>query len=120
MKPIKVLLADDHAIVRMGLASLLGTQSALFFLFQDLFVIIGGNPALVKKAAPLAIHAFHSSDDSAVPVEGSRTMVSAVKAAGGKRMRYTEYNYTGHGSWVAAAQTPGLLEWQFSQTREEC
>ena len=27
MKPIKVLLADDHAIVRMGLASLLGTQS---------------------------------------------------------------------------------------------
>ena len=27
MKPIKVLLADDHAIVRMGLASLLGTQN---------------------------------------------------------------------------------------------
>ena len=26
MKPIKVLLADDHAIVRMGLASLLGTK----------------------------------------------------------------------------------------------
>ena len=27
MKPIKVLLADDHAIVRMGLASLLGTKN---------------------------------------------------------------------------------------------
>ena len=26
MQPIKVLLADDHAIVRMGLASLLGTK----------------------------------------------------------------------------------------------
>ena len=26
MKPIKVLLSDDHAIVRMGLASLLGTK----------------------------------------------------------------------------------------------
>ena len=26
MKPIRVLLADDHAIVRMGLASLLGTK----------------------------------------------------------------------------------------------
>ncbi len=27
MQPIKVLLADDHAIVRMGLASLLGTKN---------------------------------------------------------------------------------------------
>ncbi|MBP5230825.1 MAG: phospholipase [Clostridia bacterium] len=90
--------------------------------FPDLFaggvpICGGGNPALAKNAAPLAIHAFHSSDDSAVPVEGSRTMASAVKAAGGTRMRYTEYNYTGHGSWVAAAQTPGLLEWLFAQTR---
>ena len=41
---------------------------------------------------------------------------------GGRRKAYALYriNYTGHGSWVAAAQTPGLLEWLFSQTREEC
>ena len=29
MKPIRVLLVDDHAILRMGLASLLGTRSGI-------------------------------------------------------------------------------------------
>jgi len=29
MKPIRVLLVDDHAILRMGLASILGTQSEI-------------------------------------------------------------------------------------------
>ena len=29
MEKIRVLIADDHAVVRMGLASLLGTSKAI-------------------------------------------------------------------------------------------
>ena len=77
----------------------------------------GGDPAWASELVPLAIHAFHSSDDGAVPVIGSRTMVDACQKAGCKRIRYTEYNYTGHGSWITAAETPGLIEWLFAQTK---
>lgn len=48
MKPTRILIADDHAIVRMGLASLLGTQ--------DGFEVVGDaedGEMAVKKALKL-------------------------------------------------------------------
>ena len=48
MKPINILIADDHAIVRMGLASLFGTQ--------DGFNVVGDaedGEAAVRKALKL-------------------------------------------------------------------
>ena len=48
MKPIRILIADDHAVVRMGLASLLGTQ--------DDFKVVGNaedGEIAVKKSLAL-------------------------------------------------------------------
>ena len=48
MEPIRVLIVDDHAILRMGLSSLLGTK-------KDLLVVgdAAGGEAAVRKAARL-------------------------------------------------------------------
>lgn len=121
---IKEQPVDTEHVYVMGLSMGGGGTWYLLTHESDLFaggvpVCGGGNVSLAKNVVPLAVHAFHSSDDSVVPVEKSRSMVCAVIAAGGKRMRYTEYNYTDHGSWKVAAETPGLLEWLFSQTREK-
>ena len=48
MKPIRILIVDDHAILRMGLTSILGTKS-------DLEVVgdaSSGKAALGKLAKP--------------------------------------------------------------------
>lgn len=92
--------------------------------------LLGHNPELFAAGVPICgsgdmtvapvvakkpVHAFHSSDDPAVPVSGSRDMVQAVLDAGGKTMRYTEYNYAGHGCWEIAVNSWGLLDWLYAQ-----
>ena len=54
--------------------------------------------------------------DKAVPVERSRSMVSAVKAAGGSPT-YVEMPGVGHDSWSPAYRNPAVLDWLFAQRR---
>jgi predicted peptidase len=77
----------------------------------------GGNPAKAGKMTGVPIWVFHGDKDEAVKVEQSRTMVEAVKKAGGD-VKYTEYPGVGHNSWEKAYAEPELLKWMMSQKRK--
>ena len=70
--------------------------------------------AKLVKDVPLWV--FHGDADRVIPVECSRGMVAAVKAAGGSP-RYTELPGVGHDSWTAAYHDPEMLDWFFRQRR---
>ncbi len=76
----------------------------------------GGDEATAPKLKGLPVWCFHGDADKAVPVERSRTMVEAVKAAGGT-VKYTEYEGVGHDSWTPAYRDPATLDWLFRQHR---
>jgi predicted peptidase len=57
---------------------------------------------------------FHGADDDSVPVEESRRMAAALKAAGAN-FRYTEYPGVRHNSWDDAYSEPELVPWLLGQ-----
>ena len=71
---------------------------------------------LSGRISRVPVWAFHGEQDDAVPVDFSRSMIAASKAAGGSP-RYTEFPGVGHVSWPLAYDTPGLLDWLFAQKR---
>ncbi len=77
----------------------------------------GGDAGQAEKITGIPVWIFHSVDDAAVPVERSRKMVMAVREAGGKKVRYTEYLDAGHGSWKRAYKAPEFFEWLFAQEK---
>lgn len=77
----------------------------------------GGDPALAKQVQVVAIWAFHGDADNAVPVERSREMIAALKAAGA-HPKYTEYPGVGHDSWTQTYHDPALYEWLFTQRKK--
>jgi len=76
----------------------------------------GGNTALASRIVHVPIWNFHAANDSVVNVSGSRTMISALRIAGGNPI-YTEYASGGHGIWTPAYNTPVLMDWVYSQSR---
>jgi predicted peptidase len=76
----------------------------------------GGNPADAKKLASLPIWVFHGAKDPTVPVQRSREMVEAIKAAGGN-IKYTEYPEARHDSWTETYDNPALYDWLLAQKR---
>ena len=85
--------------------------------FAALVPICGrGDNAQAEKIAKLPIWCFHGDDDKAVNVEGSRSMIAAIKEAGGNP-KYTEYPGVGHNSWDAAYGTDELYTWLLQQKR---
>lgn len=60
---------------------------------------------------------FHGDADPAVKVEGSRSMIEALKKAGGEP-KYTEYPGVGHNSWDRAYGTNELYEWLLKQHKK--
>jgi poly(3-hydroxybutyrate) depolymerase len=87
-------------------------------LFAAAVPICGNNnPAKASAAVGVAVWSFHTADDPTMKVEGSRTMIAALRKAGGKPF-YTEYPTGGHSSaWVRAYQEPALVDWLFTQKR---
>ena len=69
----------------------------------------GGNPADAKKLAALPIWVFHGAKDPTVPVQRSREMVEAIKAAGGN-VKYTEYPDAKHDCWTETYDNPELYK----------
>ena len=78
----------------------------------------GGDVAQAPRLKDIAIWAFHGSKDKAVPVCRSRDMVAAIKAAGGKKILYREYDGLGHNVWTPTFSDDKVFEWLFSQRRQ--
>lgn len=76
----------------------------------------GGDPADAEKLARLPIWCFHGDADPVIPVQRSREMVAAVRAAGGK-VHYRELPGVTHNSWDAAYGDPEVIGWMLSQKR---
>jgi predicted peptidase len=74
----------------------------------------GGDESTAEKIANIPIWVFHGDKDTSVPVARSRTMVEALKKAGG-HPKYTEYPGVGHNSWDKAYADPELMKWLFAQ-----
>jgi len=76
----------------------------------------GGNTADAKKLATLPIWVFHGAKDPTVPVQRSREMVEAIKAAGGN-IKFTEYPEAKHDCWTETYDNPELYQWLLAQKR---
>ena len=76
----------------------------------------GGDPVRIASAKNVPVWAFHGMNDQPVPVERSRELIAALKAAGGTPL-YSEYPYVAHDSWTIAYGEPELLPWLFAQRR---
>lgn len=74
----------------------------------------GGDEAEAHKLVRVPIWAFHGELDAAVNAERSRSMIAAIRRAGGTP-RYTEYKGAGHQVWDRAFNEPELLDWVFAQ-----
>lgn len=76
----------------------------------------GGDPRHVASLINLPIWCFHGELDDVVPPEYSRTMIDAIRRAGGNP-RYTELKGVGHDSWTPAYRDSEALSWLFEQRR---
>lgn len=68
------------------------------------------------RLAPIPQWVFHGDADDIIPVEESRRMASALRAAGAP-VRYTEYARVRHNSWDAAYGEPELMRWMLEQRK---
>ena len=86
--------------------------------FAALVPVCGrGDNSQAAKIAKLPIWCFHGDADKSVSVEGSRSMIKAIKEAGGEP-KYTEYPGVGHNSWDNAYGTDELYTWLLAQKRK--
>jgi poly(3-hydroxybutyrate) depolymerase len=73
----------------------------------------GGDPALAEKLKGLPIWAFHGAKDKVVRPEESRTLIEAIKNAGGQP-RYTELAEGDHNVWTQVYDDDRLYAWMLS------
>ncbi len=77
----------------------------------------GGEPEMAKRIAKTPVWAFHGEDDPVVELEKSKTMVDAVKTAGGTAI-LTTYPETGHDSWTETYANRKVYDWLLSNRKE--
>jgi predicted peptidase len=70
---------------------------------------------VARRVGSTPVWMFHGDVDQAVPVEESRKMSEAIKAAGGN-VKYTEYPGVNHNSWDRAYAEPELVPWLLAQS----
>lgn len=75
-----------------------------------------GVNAVASRYVHQNIWTFHGDADTTLPVEATRALVNAIKAAGGTNIKYTEIAGGGHNIWTNAAATAGIVDWIFSKT----
>lgn len=75
----------------------------------------GGDLSRAFMLTDIPLWVFHGTEDDVVHPKFSRSMVEAIRIAGGSP-GYTEYPGEGHiGAWVQAYRNPHLYEWMFSK-----
>jgi len=70
---------------------------------------------VARRIGKMPVWMFHGDADDSVPVEESRNMAAALKAAGAD-FKYTEYPGVGHNSWDNAYAEPDLVPWLLSKS----
>jgi predicted peptidase len=86
----------------------------------DLFAAVvpicgGGDSAWGARLKAVPIWAVHGDADNVIPAERSRSMIEAIRKAGGQP-RYTELSGVGHDSWTETYRDRnGVLRWMFEQ-----
>jgi predicted peptidase len=60
---------------------------------------------------------FHGALDDNIPVQESRNMYRAIKAAGAKNVYYKEYSNVGHNVWNPVFGLPAFWKWMFNNER---
>lgn len=73
--------------------------------------------SVAEKLKDIPMWAFHGDADTVVPPARSREIVEAIKAAGGTKVKYTEYPGVGHNSWDKAYAEKEMTDWLFAQKR---
>ena len=76
----------------------------------------GADLAQAPRIASMPIWTFHGSKDTSVPVSRSRSMMSALWAAGSDA-HYWEHPDAPHNVWTRTYQNGEVLSWFFSQTK---
>ena len=88
----------------------------------DLFAAVvpicgGGDPRSAARLINTPIWAIHGDADEIIPVDETRAMITAIRAAGGQP-HYTELPNVGHDSWTQTYRDPdGVLKWMFEQRK---
>ena len=77
-------------------------------------ICFGGDPSTAEKIKHIPCWCFCGDKDNPKLLDGCRTMVKALQAAGGNP-RYSEYPHVGHNSWDSAYVTPELYTWFLAQ-----
>lgn len=72
--------------------------------------------SVARRIAHIPTWLFHGDADPTVPVDESRKMIAALKAAGGDA-RYTELPGVNHDAWTPAYATADVYEWLLKQRR---
>jgi predicted peptidase len=76
-----------------------------------------GEPSDAPKIKDIPCWNFHGDNDVSVPVDYSRTMITALKEAGGNP-KHTEYAGVGHESWDRAYATAEFYTWLLENKRK--
>ncbi|MGI5868991.1 MAG: prolyl oligopeptidase family serine peptidase [Kiritimatiellia bacterium] len=79
----------------------------------------GGDTNLAARLVDVPIHVVHGDQDGAVPVFRSRSMVEAIRAAGGTKVEYVEHADIGHDVWTQTYADRKVLAWLFSQKKAD-
>lgn len=77
----------------------------------------GGDPATANKIKHIPIACFHGAEDKVVVPERSRTIIEAIRKAGGNP-KYVEYPGVEHDSWKPAYASEENWHWMFEQRRQ--
>lgn len=103
----------------MGGFGTFGALAASPGTFAAAIPICGGwRPGDAAKMKDVPIWVFHGDADRTVPVDRSRVIVEALRAAGGQP-KYSELKGVAHNSWEPAYNDPATWKWLFSQRRQQ-
>lgn len=83
----------------------------------DIARIVGARDpfaAMAESIGKTPVWAFHGAADEVIPVTQSRSMVAALRQAGGN-VRYTEYPGAGHDVWDLAYADANMVHWLLAQ-----
>jgi predicted peptidase len=77
----------------------------------------GGDEIRAARLVHVPLWAVRGTDDDVIPVARSRSMISAIKSAGGKP-RFLELSDVGHNSWdIVYRHDSEVLAWMFGRIR---